>query len=201
MDVIINETRISLPVEISTWGDLLEWVETDYLKAGECITHVYLSGNEAVNYRNAAMCGKEITNVTPVVIKSGDFDRVLSDSMSELDHELASSIGLSNEIIRLLEDRKEEEAYARLAQLLDSIQIFFAIISEDPGFFEVPNDQMSRQRISAALEKALMQLVAAQEKHYWVQICDVLEYEIAPMLESWQKLVSRELVSISTNRN
>src|SRR5437763_15765324 len=85
MDVIINETKISVPVEIWTWGDLLEWVETDYLKAGECITHVYLNGNEAVNYRDAAVCGKEIANMTPVVIKSGDFDRVLRYSMSELD--------------------------------------------------------------------------------------------------------------------
>ena len=139
--------------------------------------------------------------MTPVVIKSGDFDRVLSDSMSELDHELASSIRLSNEIVRLLENRKEEEAYAGLAQLRVSIQIFFTISSGDPGFSEVPNAQMSRQEISAALEKALTQLVAAQEKHYWVQICDLLEYEIAPILEAWQKLVSRELVSISTNRN
>ena len=38
------------------------------------------------------------------------------------------------------------------------------------------------------LERALSQLVAAQENHYWVSICDVLEYEITPILESWQKL-------------
>src|SRR2546429_3567582 len=98
MDVIINETKISVPVEISTWGDLLDWVETDYLKAGQCITHVYLNGNEALNYRASGMCESEIGNVTPVAIRSGDFDRVLADSMSELDQELSSSIESSSEI-------------------------------------------------------------------------------------------------------
>ena len=49
MDVIINENETHIPIELSTWADLLGWVETDYL---------------------------EVDNVTPVAIKSGDFDRV-----------------------------------------------------------------------------------------------------------------------------
>ena len=189
MDVIINENEINVPVGISTWGELLEWVETDYLKAGQCITHVYLNGNEALNYRDAEIRGENITNVTTVSIKSGDFDTVLRDSMGELDRELVCSLGLSSEIIRLLENRKEEEAYLRLGQLLDSIRIFFTIFSEDLGWAEAL--QVSRKEISATLEKALIQLIAAQEKHYWVQICDVIEYEIVPILESWQQLVKR----------
>ena len=82
MDVIIDENEIKVPVEISTWGDLLDWVETDYLKAGQCITHVYLNGNEALNYRDSVVCREEISNVTAVAIKSGDFDRVLSETIS-----------------------------------------------------------------------------------------------------------------------
>jgi len=152
---------------------------------------VYLGGNEALNYRDTMVCGREITDVGSVAIKSGDFDRVLSDSMTELDQELASSLELSSEIIRLLENRKEEEAYNRLAHLLDSIRIFFTIFSEDLGWANAPNAQISRKEISATLERALTQLIAAQEKHYWVSICDVLEYEIVPILESWQELVER----------
>jgi len=197
MDVTINETKINVPVEISTWGDLLDWVETGYLKAGECITHVYLNGNEALNYRGEGMCKEEISNVTPVAIKSGDFDRVLEDSMSELDQELTSSIDLSGEIIRLLESRKEEEAYTRLGHLLDSIRIFFTIFSEDLGWADLRNAEFSRKEITATLERALTQMVAAQEKHYWVSICDVLEYEIVPILESWQQLVKRTREHIS----
>lgn len=53
MDVIINENETHIPIELSKWGDLLGWVETDCPKVG---------------------------NMTPVAIKSGDFDRVFSDS-------------------------------------------------------------------------------------------------------------------------
>ena len=197
MDVIINENQINVPVEISTWGDLLDWIETDYLKAGQCITHVYLGGNESLNYRDSLVCGKEIEEVTPVAIKSGDFDSVVRESMEELDQEIKASLASVSQIIHLLENRKEEDAYRRLGHLLDSIRIFFTIFSEDLGWIEAPDAEISRKESSAALERALTQLVKAQENHYWVSICDVLEYEIVPILESWQKLVeeTRECIA------
>ena len=191
MDVMIDDKEIKVPLEVSTWGDLLDWVEADYLKAGQCIRHVFLNGNESLNYRNLEVCKEEMSRVTAVAIKSGDFDKVLSDSMSELDHELKSSLALSIEIVHLLENRKEEEAYHRLGQLLDLIRIFLTIFSEDLGWAETPKAEISPREISVRLETAVTQLLAAQEKHYWLQICDVLEYEIVPVLESSQELVNK----------
>ena len=191
MDVIINENEINVPVEISTWGDLLDWVETGYLKAGQCITHVYLGGNQALNYRDTMVCGREITDVGSVAIKSGDFDRVVRESMAELDQELNAALESAGEIVRLLENRKEQEAYNQLAQLLDSVRVFFTIFSEDLGWADIPNAEISRKEFPAVLERALRQLIGAQENHYWVSICDVLEYEIVPILESWLQLVER----------
>jgi hypothetical protein len=197
MDVIINESQINVPVEISTWGDLLDWIETEYLKAGECITHVYLGGNEALNYRDTMVCGREIMDVGSVTVKSGDFDRVVRESMAELDGELNSSLRSAAEIVRLLEHRQEQEAYTRLAHLLDSMRIFFTIFSEDLGWVEVPDAEISRREFPAIMERALTQLIAAQENHYWVSICDVLEYEIIHILKSWQRLVERTCEHIS----
>ena len=84
-----------------------------------------------------------------------------------------------------------------LAHLLDSVRIFFTIFSEDLGWIEPYNAEISRKESPAALERALTQLLNAQENHYWVSICDVLEYEIVPILESWQKLVegTRECIA------
>jgi len=191
MDVTINEREVRIPAEITTWGDLLDWVETDYLKAGQCITHVYLGGNEAYNYRDLLVCGQELDAVGNVAIHSGDFDKVIHESLAELATELENAAVSSQEIVRLLENRNEEEAYNRLAQLLESIRVFFTIFSEDLGWAPVPDAEISRKEFSAVLERALTQLIAAQENRYWVSICDVLEYEINPILEAWRNLVAR----------
>src|SRR5438034_165740 len=81
--------------------------------------------------------------------------------------------------------------------LLDSVRIFFTIFSEDLGWVEPHNAEISRREGSEALERALTRLVDAQENHYWVSICDVLEYEIVPILESWRQLVegTRECIA------
>jgi len=197
MDVRINETPVNIPAEVSTWGDLLDWIETDYLKSGQCITRVFLAGSEEINYRNNSVCGQDIAAVGQISIESGDFDRVVRESLQELARELNTALESSHQIVRLLENRKEEEAYNLLAQLLDSIRIFFTVFSEDLGWVESPDAEISRQEFSAALEGALTQLISAQENHYWVAICDVLEYEINPILEAWQKLVEKTRVHIN----
>ena len=197
MDVTINENQIEVPAGVATWGDLLDWLETQQLKAGQCITHVYIGGSEAINYRDPLTCSQDLQSVGKIDIESGDFDTVIRESLEELDRELKMALASTGEIVRLLENRRQEEAYNRLAQLLDSIRTFFTIFSEDLGWNEQPDTEISRQEISAALERALSQLIAAQENGFWVSICDVLEYEITPILESWQNLVENTRVPVS----
>src|SRR5437867_3717459 len=129
MDVIINDDAIAMPAEIATWGDLLDWIETNYLKAGQCITHVFLGGTETYNYRDRLLCNQDLQTVGQVAIQSGDFDMVVHESLAELDRELNSALGTSQQMVRLFENRKEEEAYNGLVQLLESIRIFFTIFS------------------------------------------------------------------------
>jgi hypothetical protein len=191
MDVTINDNAVDVPAELATWGDLLDWIETGYLKSGQCITHVYLAGNETCNYRDRLICNQDLHSIGHVSIRSGDFDKVVHESLAELDRELRAAVASSPEIVRLLENRKEEDAYNRLAQLLESIRIFFTIFSEDLGWVEPADAEISRQEFSSALERGLTQLIGAQESRNWVSVCDVLEYEITPILESWQKIVAR----------
>ena len=196
MDVTINQKPIDVPADLATWGEVLDWLETDHLKAGQCITHVFLGDQEAINYRNQAVCGKELDSVGQVRVEVGDFDTVVRESLTELGQELQAAMDSTQEIIRLLEHRQPEEAYEQLAQLLDSVRIFFTVFSEDLGWAE-QEAQSSREEISASLESALTQLISAQENGFWVSICDVLEYELMPVLEAWQKLVEGTRVRIN----
>jgi hypothetical protein len=191
MDVTINNDAVKVPAEVATWGELLDWIETDVLKAGQCITHVYLAGAEACNYRDRLICDQELQALGKVNVESGDFDKVVRESLAELDRELNTALSASHQIVRVFENRKEEDAYNQLAQLLESIRIFFTIFSEDLGWIEPVDAEISRKEFSAVLERGLSQLITAQERRNWISVCDVLEYEITPVLESWQKIVER----------
>jgi hypothetical protein len=191
MDVTINNDAVKVPAEVATWGELLDWIETDVLKAGQCITHVYLAGAETCNYRDRLLCDQELQSIGGVSVESGDFDKVVRESLAELDKELNTALSASQQIVRVFENRKEEDAYNQLAQLLESIRIFFTIFSEDLGWVEPADAEISRMEFSTVLERGLSQLITAQERRNWISVCDVLEYEITPILESWQKIVER----------
>ncbi len=183
----------------ATWGKLLEWIERVYITAGHCITRVMMNGNEITEYRAPGMTEQLIEGWgdMSVVVTTGEFDTVVRESLTELESELKKSMASVGEIVRLLENRREEEAYKQLAQLLESIKIFHSILSEDLGWAETPaGDEISTANISASLERALAQLAAAQENRFWVSVCDVLEYEITPILESWHLIIKATRASL-----
>ena len=190
MEVIIDETKINPPADVTTWGDLLDWVETKQLKPGKCITRVMFHGEEEIQYRLPALCDREIHEVGQVQIEIGEFDTVVKETLAELQIELAAALENTREIIRQFENRSEERAHTQLVHLLDSIRIFFSVFSEDLGWVDAPDNTVN-------LESAIRQLIAAQENRFWVSICDVLEYEIVPILESWRETVERTRVHLN----
>ena len=191
MDVIVNENRLALPPEVVTWGEVLDWVEMKHLNAGQCITRVLFEGREEINYRKSVVCLQKIEEVGSIEIESGDFDAVLRESLSELDTEVKNAIDLTRTIIRSFENREEQKGCAELSQLIDYVRLFYVVFSEDLGWSDVSDLGISRDQFTPALESAIKQLNAAQENHFWVSICDVLEYELVPILEAWQKTVER----------
>jgi hypothetical protein len=183
MELIVNDTRTNPPAELVTWGEVLDWIETQHLKAGQCITRVEFEGQEEIHYRKPTVCGKDIHGIGAIHIESGEFDTVVRESFAELETELHSALATTREIIKRFEDRDEETAYNYLAQLLDSVRIFYSLFSEDLGWADSSETERARQ--TATLENAIKQLITAQENRFWVSVCDVLEYELTPVLEAW----------------
>src|SRR5436190_11864047 len=189
MELIVNDARMTPPSELVTWGDVLDWVETQHLKSGQCITRVEFEGQEEIHYRKPTVCGKDLQGIGAIHIESGEFDTVVRESFAELESELRSALVTTSEIIQRFEDRDEETAYNYLAQLLDSVRIFYSLFSEDLGWAD--SSEAERIQQTATLENAIKQLITAQENRFWVSVCDVLEYELTPVLEAWLTTVEK----------
>jgi hypothetical protein len=123
-------------------------------------------------------------------VKINGVRQAIRESLAELDRELHNAVSESEEVARLLEDRKEEEACNRLGQLLECVRIFSAYLSENSDWADPTDAEISRSELSRALGRALDRLIGARENRCWVSVCDVLEYEITPILDSWRKMVA-----------
>ena len=45
-----------------------------------------------------------------------------------------------------------------------------------------------RAQIPVMLERSLGQVISAQESNSWLLLCDILQYEVTPILESWKAI-------------
>jgi len=189
MNVTINENAVSIPDGVATWGQLIDWLETDYLKVGQCITKVAVDGQERINYRSPSACQTTLSNVGQILVESSEFDTVLRETLAELEREICAAIEASGQFVTLLEARDEVQAYGALAKLLDAVGIIFAITCEDVGWVDPPNIEIPRPAIPSMLERALSQLITAQESRSWLMVCDILQYEIIPILDSWKSII------------
>lgn len=190
MNIRIDQDAVDLPGDLITWGDVLEWLETDYFKAGQCITRVKFGSDEASRYRDERLCQQELNAIEPIDVESGDFDSVIQESLAEIETELDRVRETGDEIIRRFEAREQDAAYTLLTEYLESIGVLFSVFAQDLGWVhgEGPDP---RPRLIGALEEALAQLISAQEHGFWISVCDVLEYEVSPVLDGWKALVNR----------
>ena len=196
MNIRVNQDVVEVPGGLATWGDLLDWLETDHLKTGQCITKVSLGEQEALYYRDLDLCGQELQGLSEIDIESGDFDSVVRESLLELDQELNRVVETGSEIVRLFENRDQDAAYALLGQYLESLKVLFTIFTEI-GWPEQEGQETTTAALTASLEQALAQLISAQENGFWLSVCDVLDYEITPILDGWKKLVQKANVYIN----
>jgi hypothetical protein len=190
MNIRIDHDAVPLPSSLGTWGEVLDWLETDYLSEGRCITRVSFGDRESADYREETVCRQEVGAFDSIDIESGDFDTVVYESLGELSAEIDRVSEAGRAIVSLFEQREEEAAHSELSHYLNALGLLFGVLSTDLGWVHEESGD-SRPVLTKALEDALGQLIAAQENGFWISVCDVLEYEIPPVLDGWKELVDR----------
>ncbi len=201
MKLIINEKEVSVPLTymaIASWGDLLNWIEREHLKAGQCVTNILINGVEEPHYRDYPARDRLLHDINEITVTTGHFDTVVRESLTELDDELKNAVALTGRLIRLLEERKtyEEEKYnEELAQLLESLKIFGDLFSADLAWVE-PLEALSRKEIRSNLDNVLSDLSTAQKSREWFVVYNLLEIQVMPTLESWRRIVERTLATL-----
>jgi hypothetical protein len=90
----------------------------------------------------------------------------------------------------LFEERKNDEAHAELSRYLNALGMLFGVLATDLGWVHEESGD-ARPALTRTLEDALGQLIAAQENGFWISVCDVIEYEVPPVLDGWKALIDR----------
>ena len=120
--------------------------------------------------------------------------------LEELRDEIAMVIQSIPQITKSFENQENEKVYAMLAKFLETVGIFADLFSEDIGW-NFGNTLQTTKELNENLERATTQLIAAQENKFWVSICDIVEFEIQPILENWWRIAEATIAALPPTTN
>ena len=124
-----------------------------------------------------------------VEIECSELCDAIRENLSELQSELALALDITQSIVHQFESRTEAGALVQLIQALKSIHVLFMALSRNLGWMGVP-DMMD------GLEAAIRQLHVVQEDLIQTSVCEILERDIASVLESCHDAVEQTRVRI-----
>jgi len=189
MELTFNKKRVHLPVQISTWGELLECIESQHLPQGHCVARLWVNGKLEQQTLLPEMRKRAIRNIGSIEMESGELSEVIRQNLTDLQSELSHALEIAQDLGTQLSATADPDAVVQLIQTLKSIHALFSALPEELRWHRSPDTL-------AGLNSAIRQLNEVQESLIQTSIREILERDVTPILESCHDTVEQTRVRI-----
>ena len=192
--VLLNGSAFIPPTPVPSWGPLLDAVDSHVAPTGEIVAAVRFDGVDEPGFRDAAVLGLvlghelivEIETLHPRVL----LGRVLDEASASLPV-LAASCG---ELAAVLRGAQVEAAVRGLGQLAQSLSNLVQLVAVSAAARGLALENLQTADgpalpVLRALDAQLTPLLEAQRAGDWITVADVLEYDIAPVMPTFDAIL------------
>jgi hypothetical protein len=206
INIQVNDENLALDLsDVTDLASLVKKIKSAKFEPGELIVSLTVDGERmdvgALETEGNPTSVSEISSVQIATIKR-PFEKAaeLLRGMGEYLGRLSEGVGGVADKFRI---GSEEEANTLLGKALDGLGVFTELLetvkhlskTDLSAIVDETGEILSGKE--TRLLKALKDLEAAQVNKDWVLVADILEYDVAPLIGEWRKLlplVERELL-------
>jgi len=193
--VDINGREFVVDRDVTTVGSLVDRVETQIAPCGEVVTAVRLDGVEETDYRTPGVANRPLASLRAVSIESDTPDALARGCVGDAALALDDLIQATQQAADGFRGVDVSAARCTLGQISQNILGVVRIVATAHVALQGELDAVGRgDRSLAALALNLDRIVGAlsrsQEDEDWIQVSDILQYELVPALASWQSTLS-----------
>ncbi len=195
LKIKINDNNREIDLSLcNTLRKLVETILRDEISPDSVVHQIILNGTELTE--------EQISNIDAISIKEIETLEIFTATPKELSFEsIRIAAGQLTEVVEetkktadFFRYKDESEANQRFVILIEIFQKFLsllellkktlqldfsAITTEDKSLGELQNDMM----------EILSLVLASQENKDWITLADLLEFELAPLLNTWSKVI------------
>lgn len=192
----INGTAENLPLKgEKTFGEVMERLSQDISGKGQVITVIVMNDQQLTEGRQYDYRNFPLESVETLALETTDPSRLALDALdSSKDHisMLKQNSLRTAELFRLGDDLEANENYSRL---VEGLRWLIKGLTAMTGMLGIEDNEMilEGRTIGYYRDELLMPvfdgMYDAQKREDWIELADLLEYELSPALEKWDKLI------------
>jgi hypothetical protein len=195
MDVTINDQ--SIPVDFSQFHNLEEVIvelHENFIPAGQQLYQVHVNGeffSERYPRESRYVNLGEVATISLKTISDQDMARVILNQSVQQAEVLCQALEQGAALFRLA---AEDEANYYFAQVLDSLRWLLQVGDIASQVLNNNGGQPSLPSISHFLRnlgRLLDEMLQISEEEDYIMLADLMEYELLPMVQEWQRILSQ----------
>ena len=196
MTLLINAIATPIRNSLQNWGDLIAFLDDQLAATQDVVTNVRLDGVEEPAFRDPGLCAQPMSTFSLVEVETGEPQVLARRCLGEA----ASAVVELRLATRDTADRfrlyNVSEAQEGLQHVSESLVLVLRIVAAAGlalrrELDSADGDGRSLGTLSNDLETVVGILLEAQGNEDWIQVADILEYDLNPILSGWHSALTQ----------
>jgi hypothetical protein len=193
--LLINRAVTRVKKGLNTWGDLIAFVDANLAPTGHVVTDVRLNGVDEPAFRDPGLGARPLACFTDIAIETGP-PAVLArrclvdaaDALTDLRQATRDAAdGFRSDAVDEARRGLEEVSQGLLVVVRIVAAAGLALRSEIEA---TDSTGRSISSLSVELDSVIRDLVEGQQNEDWLQVADILEHDLDPMLKGWHSVLT-----------
>ena len=187
----VNGQEYEAPAGLKTWGQLLESLEQGSGTERAVVTAVRFAGVDQPSFRDPVLLGQDLTAGDPIEVDTCRTGALLNEAVAAALHGLTPLADAARQTADAFRSHDLDDAHTRLAEVVVTLQALTGLTAavHSSGLTPTSLRPDDSTRLLQQLGQVLEVLVTAATNEDWTSVADVLEYDLADLLPSWQAVL------------
>lgn len=200
MTLYINGVETPLESAYSSWGDLVAALDGGLAAAESVVTAVRMDGVEEPAFREPDVCARLLTTISKIAIETGRPDMLARQCLGDAVEGLGGLRTLTGLAARSFQAGDVVSGRADLERVCQGLVTVLQIVAAAGIALRGELDRVDHEgrsvgTLSQSMDRVVGTLVAEQQNEDWVQVADVLEFDLDPVISDWQELLAHIVAS------
>lgn len=188
----VNGTEYEAVAGLKTWGQLLDALEQGVGTERVVVTAVRFGGVDQPSFRDPVLLTQELETGAPIDVNTCRADALVKEAVEVALNGLAPLAQAAQQAADAFRNHDLADAHSRLADVVVTLQTLTQLTAAASQAGLTPRTARSDDdglSLVARLGQSLESLITAATNEDWISVADVLEYDIADLLPSWQAVL------------